>query len=76
MLLILLSVRGNPRCSSNGHAAIAQLVERIHGKDEVSGSNPDRGSKTDLKPAPENSAGFFVHNAPRLLCQLYGFMNL
>ena len=25
-------------------AAIAQLVERIHGKDEVSGSNPDRGS--------------------------------
>ena len=26
------------------HAAIAQLVERIHGKDEVSGSNPDRGS--------------------------------
>ena len=26
-------------------AAIAQLVERIHGKDEVSGSTPDRGSK-------------------------------
>ena len=26
------------------YAAIAQLVERIHGKDEVSGSNPDRGS--------------------------------
>ena len=26
------------------HAAIAQLVERIHGKDEVSGSSPDRGS--------------------------------
>ncbi len=25
-------------------AAIAQLVERIHGKDEVSGSSPDRGS--------------------------------
>ncbi len=25
-------------------AAIAQSVERIHGKDEVSGSNPDRGS--------------------------------
>ena len=25
-------------------AAIAQLVERIHGKDEVSGSTPDRGS--------------------------------
>ncbi len=27
------------------YAAIAQLVERIHGKDEVSGSSPDRGSK-------------------------------
>ena len=26
------------------HAAIAQLVERIHGKDEVPGSNPGRGS--------------------------------
>ena len=25
-------------------AAIAQLVERFHGKEEVSGSNPDRGS--------------------------------
>ena len=25
-------------------AAIAQLVERIHGKDEVPGSNPGRGS--------------------------------
>ena len=29
------------------HAAIAQLVERIHGKDEVSGSSPDRGSKLE-----------------------------
>ena len=28
------------------YAAIAQLVERIHGKDEVSGSTPDRGSIT------------------------------
>lgn len=26
------------------YAAIAQLVERIHGKDEVPGSNPGRGS--------------------------------
>ena len=26
------------------YAAIAQLVERFHGKEEVSGSNPDRGS--------------------------------
>ena len=30
------------------HAAIAQLVERIHGKDEVSGSSPDRGSRIDF----------------------------
>ena len=30
---------------SDDYAAIAQLVERIHGKDEVSGSSPDRGSK-------------------------------
>ena len=30
------------------YAAIAQLVERIHGKDEVSGSNPDRGSTLDF----------------------------
>ena len=29
---------------SSVNAAIAQLVERIHGKDEVSGSTPDRGS--------------------------------
>ena len=30
------------------HAAIAQLVERIHGKDEVSGSSPDRGSMAEF----------------------------
>ena len=27
------------------HAIIAQLVERSHGKAEVSGSNPDGGSR-------------------------------
>lgn len=26
------------------YAVVAQLVERIHGKDEVSGSTPDDGS--------------------------------
>lgn len=26
-------------------AAVAQLVERFHGKEKVSGSNPDGGSK-------------------------------
>src|SRR5574344_24979 len=31
-------------------AAIAQAVERIHGKDEVPGSNPGRGSRIALKP--------------------------
>ena len=36
-------------------AAIAQLVERIHGKDEVSGSTPDRGSilQVSLKNADQ-----------------------
>ena len=29
-------------------AAIAQLVERIHGKDEVTGSTPVRGSSINL----------------------------
>ena len=31
---------------STEYAVIAQLVERIHGKDEVSGSNPGDGSIT------------------------------
>ena len=31
-----------PNCFKN--AAVAQTVERIHGKDEVSGSIPDCGS--------------------------------
>ena len=37
------------------YAAIAQLVERFHGKEEVSGSNPDRGSKLEemRKLSPE-----------------------
>ena len=30
------------------YAAIAQLVERIHGKDEVSSSNLDRGSSAGV----------------------------
>ena len=39
------------------YAAIAQLVERIHGKDEVSGSSPDRGSKLEeiRKLSPERA---------------------
>ena len=43
-------------------AAIAQLVERIHGKDEVSGSSPDRGSKfiIDLKAASYAMQGVAV----------------
>ncbi len=28
------------------YAVVAQLVERVHGKDEVSGSTPDNGSIT------------------------------
>ena len=34
------------------NAAIAQLVERIHGKDEVTGSIPVRGSICNLWPLP------------------------
>lgn len=53
-------------------AAIAQLVERIHGKDEVSGSNPDRGSTfeyvpTKLKEAQSSRASFnLVSHNPSL----------
>ena len=31
-------------CYNDSSAAIAQLVERIHGKDEVTGSSPVGGS--------------------------------
>ncbi len=34
------------------YAAVAQMVERIHGKDEVSGSIPDCGSR-DKKSLPK-----------------------
>ena len=40
MLAILADSCYNKSCS----AAVAQLVERILGKDEVSGPNPDSGS--------------------------------
>ena len=44
------------------HAAIAQLVERIHGKDEVSGSSPDRGSRMlqTSELSPERAIFFLV----------------
>ena len=41
------------------YAAIAQLVERIHGKDEVSGSSPDRGSKMDFSATESPSRAAF-----------------
>ena len=41
-------------------AAIAQLVERIHGKDEVSGSSPDRGSTLDLSAIRSPSRAAFI----------------
>ena len=40
-------------------AAIAQLVERIHGKDEVSGSSPDRGSTIRLFSEIERECALF-----------------
>ena len=42
------------------YAAIAQLVERIHGKDEVSGSSPGRGSKLDLSAIRSPSRAAFI----------------
>ena len=42
------------------HAAIAQLVERIHGKDEVSGSSPDRGSMAGFVDHPIAGVIFIV----------------
>ncbi len=47
--------------SNLGYAAIAQLVERIHGKDEVSGSTPDRGSTLLLQTNVKSSRSFFVY---------------
>ena len=54
------------------HAAIAQLVERIHGKDEVSGSSPDRGSNLEFTESRPKGRDFISeltnliqHNTPR-----------
>jgi hypothetical protein len=41
------------------YAPIAQLVERIHGKDEVPGSNPGWGSMISLKNSVRNP-GIFI----------------
>ena len=45
---------------SDDYAAIAQLVERIHGKDEVSGSSPDRGSKLEIFQKPWRNVRHFL----------------
>ena len=50
------------------YAAIAQLVERIHGKDEVSGSTPDRGSRIVFNSG--NSANFMLQLSRLLLLNL------
>ena len=42
------------------NAAIAQLVERIHGKDGVSGSSPDRGSMAEFVDHPIAGVIFIV----------------
>ena len=54
------------------NAAIAQLVERIHGKDEVSGSSPDRGSKLEFTESRPKGRDFISeltnliqHDTPR-----------
>jgi hypothetical protein len=43
-------------------APIAQLVERIHGKDEVTGSNPVWGSMIATKTATFTVAVLFYNN--------------
>ena len=46
------------------HAAIAQLVERFHGKEEVPGSNPGRGSRLNkLIEKPPEEVFFYTLNA-------------
>ena|GEM_PF-6237525 len=52
-------------CYNISSAAIAQLVERIHGKDEVLGSNPSRGSI--LHPNCPKWAVFVIMNIWQLL---------
>ena len=44
------------------HAAIAQLVERIHGKDEVTGSTPVRGSIKILKRYTSSDSLIWFNN--------------
>ncbi len=45
------------------HALIAQVAERIHGKDEVSSSNLDEGSNKK-------------NNTPNGCCSFYGALNI
>ena len=46
-------VGSSPTCGVKFYiAALAQQVERIHGKDEVSGSSPDRGSMAEFVDRP------------------------
>ena len=44
----LTSMTSPPRRASSSFAVVAQLVERVHGKDEVAGSIPANGSA--IKP--------------------------
>jgi hypothetical protein len=52
--------------TSGGYAAIAQLVEHVHGKDGVLGSNPSRGSTNGkISELRRKSAVFSLVCAPR-----------
>ena len=50
------------RRASDGYAVLAQLVERIHGKDEVTGSSPVDGSirKRYIDYSRSKTGGNFV----------------
>jgi hypothetical protein len=48
-----------------GHADVAQLVERVHGKDEVKGSSPFVGSRFCTGTSP-GFGTIFVRVCPRL----------
>ena len=50
----------------NNYAALAQLVERFHGKEEVVGSSPTGGFLGTLR----NQRSFFVFNKIFSSCQI------
>jgi hypothetical protein len=50
-------------------ALVAQLAERVLGKDEVTGSNPVEGSSIDVGGNPDDNLGPFSSNSTHFLKQ-------